>query len=177
MEINSRQQLENDYELYFITKNNKVYTNIFEGTNVEVYFGNQFKIGEKLYIYAYDENIQSYILIDTKEYKDYYVSFKAVNTFEYLVTNKKVATNLVYKKKNTPLSELIFVIVFQVVVMWTIVTLFKNKIKKQYEKESSKETTEVPVITNAIEETTKVEEAPKVEATTEEKNESSNEVI
>ena len=67
--------------------------------------------------------------------------------------------------------------------MWTIVTLFKNKIKKKYEKEPSKETTEVPVITNAIEETTKVEEtpkveeAPKVEATTEEKNESSNEVI
>ena len=184
MEINSRQQLENDYELYFITKNNKVYTNIFEGTNVEVYFGNQFEIGEKLYIYAYDENIQSYILIDTKEYKDYYVSFKAVDTFEYLVTNKKVATNLVkYKKKNTPLSELIFIIVFQVVVMWTIVTLFKNKIKKKYEKEPSKETTEVPVITNVIEETTKVEEtpkveeAPKVEATTEEKNESSNEVI
>lgn len=184
MEINSRQQLENDYELYFITKNNKVYTNIFEGTNVEVYFGNQFEIGEKLYIYAYDENIQSYILIDTKEYKDYYVSFKAVDTFEYLVTNKKVATNLVkYKKKNTPLSELIFIIVFQVVVMWTIVTLFKNKIKKKYEKEPSKETTEVPVITNAIEETTKVEETqkveepPKVEETTEKKNESSNEVI
>ena len=40
------------YELYFIIKNNKIYTNIFKGTKVKAYLGNEFEVGKKLYIYA-----------------------------------------------------------------------------------------------------------------------------
>lgn len=161
MEITNRQQLENDYELYFITKNNKVYTNIFEKTKVKTYFGNKFNIGDKLYIYAYNEETQAYELLDTQEYKDYYVSFETTNSFEYLITTKEIKIEVI-KEKKTKLSEIMFVVIFQVIVMGTIIALISNRIKSKYEnnkEEKTEEKTEEPVLTPIVEE--KIEEKPK----------------
>lgn len=160
MEITSRQQLENDYELYFITKNNKVYTNIFEKTKVKTYFGNKFNIGDKLYIYAYNEETQAYELLDTQEYKDYYVSFETTNSFEYLITTKEIKIEVI-KEKKTKLSEIMFVVIFQVIVMGTIIALISNRIKSKYEnnkEEKTEEKTEEPVLTPIVEEKTEQKE-------------------
>ena len=160
MEITSRQKLENDYELYFITKNNKVYTNIFEKTKVKTYFGNKFNIGDKLYIYAYNEETQAYELLDTQEYKDYYVSFETTNSFEYLITTKEIKIEVI-KEKKTKLSEIMFVVIFQVIVMGTIISLISNRIKSKYEnnkEEKTEEKTEEPVLTPIVEEKTEQKE-------------------
>ena len=131
MEINNKQQLENDYELYFIIKNDKIYTNIFENTNVKAYLGNDFKIGSKLYIYSYNDKKQSYELLTEQKYEDYYVSFTTNSSFEYLITNKKISEIKVEKKKITPL-EIAIVAISQVLIMGTIIILFVSKYKKNY---------------------------------------------
>ena len=131
MEVNTKQQLENDYELYFIVKNNKIYTNIFKNTNVKAYMGNQFKINDKLYIYAYNDQKQKYELLTSQTYEDYYVSLKTTDSFEYLITNKEIKEIKVEKKIST--IEIIIVAISQVVIMVTIILLFTSRIKKNYQ--------------------------------------------
>lgn len=174
MDVNTKQQLENDYELYFILKNDKIYTNIFKETDVKAYLGNKYKIGKKLYIYAYNDIKQKYELLTSQKYNDYYVSFKTTDSFEYLVTDKEITEIKVEKKISA--MELIIVIVSQVVIMVTIIALFVAKFKKNY-KISQEEnaiispvvTEEKPVIIEATVETveskenTTTEEPPKVE--------------
>lgn len=130
MEVNNKQQLENDFELYFIIKNHKIYTNIFENTNVKAYLGNNFKIGKKLYIYSYNDQSQKYELLTEQKYEDYYVSFKTTNSFEYLVTDKQIS-EIKEEKKITPM-EIIIVVISQVVIMGIIIALFVGKFKKNY---------------------------------------------
>lgn len=149
MEITNKQHVENDYELYYIVKNNKIYTNIFENTNLKAYIGNQFKIGEKIYIYAYNEETQKYEYLTEQKYEDYYVTIKTTGSFEYLVTNKKIEENQVEKEITT--FELIVVVVSQVVIMITIIVLYVTRFKNIYKAENSK---------NAVEE--KEEEKPAV---------------
>lgn len=174
MDVNTKQQLENDYELYFILKNDKIYTNIFKDTDVKAYLGNKYKIGKKLYIYAYNDKKQKYELLTSQKYNDYYVSFKTTDSFEYLVTDKEITEIKVEKKISA--MELIIVIISQVVIMVTIIALFVAKFKKNY-KISQEEnaiispvvTEEKPVIIEATVETveskenTTTEEPPKVE--------------
>ncbi len=172
MEITSKQQLENDYELYFITKNNKVYTNIFENTNVKAYFGNKFKIGEKLYIYAYDDEKQTYRLINEQTYEDYYVSIKTENSFEYLITNKKISSKDIVEEKNS-ITEIIFVVLIQVIIIGVIVAITSIILKKKYNGNVSED--KVVQGISLVAEQPKIEE--KTEKVKEQEKESTEEVL
>ena len=130
MEVDTKQQLESDYELYFIIKNNKIYTNIFKGTNVKAFLGNEFEIGKKLFIYAYNDQKQEYELLTTQKYEDYYVSLETTDSFEYLVTNKQIKEIKVEKKITT--LEIIIVAVSQILIISIIVILFTSRFKKNY---------------------------------------------
>ena len=176
MEINTKKELEKDYELYFMVNEDKIYTNIFKDTVIKTYFGNKFKLNEKLYIYEYNSETRKYTKIDEQEYNDYYISFKTTDSFEYLVTNKLI-TETVVEEKKTSLTEIIVVILFQVVIMTTIIVLFTNVYKNKYKKLCEEkiggeavvsEQPEAPVIVNS-----EVVE-PKQETVSKEQNETSN---
>lgn len=169
MEVNTKQQLESDYELYFIIKNNKIYTNIFKGTKVKAYLGNEFEIGKKLYIYAYNDQKQKYELLTSQNYEDYYVSLETTDSFEYLITNKEIKEDKVEKKIST--TEIIIVAISQILIMVIIIVLFTSRIKKNYiqsQEEKVNETIpeettvkeEQPVIIEETVETVKQEEKP-----------------
>lgn len=153
MEVNTKQQLESDYELYFIIKNNKIYTNIFKGTKVKAYLGNEFEVGKKLYIYAYNDQKQKYELLTSQKYEDYYVSLETTDSFEYLVTNKQIEEKIEEKKIST--TEIIIVAISQILIMVVIIVLFTSRIKKNYIQSQEEKVNEtIP------EETTKKEEQP-----------------
>lgn len=169
MEVNTKQQLESDYELYFIIKNNKIYTNIFKGTKVKAYLGNEFEVGKKLYIYAYNDQKQKYELLTSQKYEDYYVSLETTDSFEYLVTNKKIEEKIEEKKISA--TEIIIVAISQILIMVIIIVLFTSRIKKNYiqsQEEKVNETIpeettikeEQPVIREETVETVKQEEKP-----------------
>ena len=169
MEVNTKQQLESDYELYFIIKNNKIYTNIFKGTKVKAYLGNEFEVGKKLYIYAYNDQKQKYELLTSQKYEDYYVSLETTDSFEYLVTNKQIEEKIEEKKIST--TEIIIVAISQILIMVIIIVLFTSRIKKNYiqsQEEKVNETIpeettikeEQPVIREETVETVKQEEKP-----------------
>ena len=169
MEVNTKQQLESDYELYFIIKNNKIYTNIFKGTKVKAYLGNEFEVGKKLYIYAYNDQKQKYELLTRQKYEDYYVSLETTDSFEYLVTNKKIEEKIEEKKISA--TEIIIVAISQILIMVIIIVLFTSRIKKNYiqsQEEKVNETIpeettikeEQPVIREETVETVKQEEKP-----------------
>lgn len=140
MEVNTKQQLESDYELYFIIKNNKIYTNIFKGTKVKAYLGNEFEIGKKLYIYAYNDQKQKYELLTSQNYEDYYVSLETTDSFEYLITNKEIKEDKVEKKIST--TEIIIVAISQILIMVIIIVLFTSRIKKNYIQSQEEKPTE-----------------------------------
>ena len=169
MEVNTKQQLESDYELYFIIKNNKIYTNIFKGTKVKAYLGNEFEVGKKLYIYAYNDQKQKYELLTSQKYEDYYVSLETTDSFEYLVTNKQIEEKIEEKKISA--TEIIIVAISQILIMVIIIVLFTSRIKKNYiqsQEEKVNETIpeettikeEQPVIREETVETVKQEEKP-----------------
>lgn len=169
MEVNTKQQLESDYELYFIIKNNKIYTNIFKGTKVKAYLGNEFEVGKKLYIYAYNDQKQKYELLTSQKYEDYYVSLETTDSFEYLVTSKQIEEQIEEKKIST--IEIIIVAISQILIMVIIIVLFTSRIKKNYiqsQEEKVNETIpeettikeEQPVIREETVETVKQEEKP-----------------
>lgn len=181
MEITNKQQLENDYELYFIVRNHKIYTNIFKNTNVKAYLSTEFNIGDKLYIYAYNEEKQKYELLTEQKYEDYYVSLTTTDSFEYLITNKKISEIKVEKKIST--LELVIVVVSQVVIMVTIIVLFANRIRNNYkrlqeetitENIQSNTETEKPVIREETIETVKEESKEESPKTEEKKNQSND---
>ena len=169
MEVNTKQQLESDYELYFIIKNNKIYTNIFKGTKVKAYLGNEFEVGKKLYIYAYNDQKQKYELLTSQKYEDYYVSLETTDSFEYLVTNKQIEEKIEEKKIST--TEIIIVAISQILIMVIIIVLFTSRIKKNYIQSQEEKVNETipeettikekqPVIREETVETVKQEEKP-----------------
>ena len=154
IEINTKKELEEDYELYFMVNDDKIYTNIFKDTSIKAYMGTKYKKGEKLYIYEYNNETRKYNKLDEQKYNDYYVSFRTTDSFEYLITNKLI-TKEVPKEKSISILEIILIVVSQIIIMSIIIILFTNRFKNNYKQLSEESISKNTTSEQAVDTTSK----------------------